>query len=93
MTAMEIKSAYLNALEPHVAAVCGIDPTQEYRIGNALYGLPDSGQIFYLHYNTTLIAEGYTISAFDNCLFYRITPTETAYIIVYVDDTFIFNNT
>jgi hypothetical protein len=32
------------------------------------------------------------MSAFDNCLFYRITPTETTYIIVYVDDTFIFNN-
>ena len=32
------------------------------------------------------------MSAFDNCLFYRITPTETTYVIVYVDDTFIFNN-
>ena len=32
------------------------------------------------------------MSAFDNCLFYRITPTETTYIIVYVDDTFIFSN-
>ena len=33
------------------------------------------------------------MSAFDNCLFYRITPTETTYIIVYVDDKFIFSNT
>ena len=33
------------------------------------------------------------MSAFDNCLFYRITETETTYIIVYVDDTFIFSNT
>ena len=33
------------------------------------------------------------MSAFDNCLFYRITPTETTYIFVYVDDTFIFSNT
>ncbi len=32
------------------------------------------------------------MSAFDNCLFYRITQTETTYIIVYVDDTFIFSN-
>ena len=30
--------------------------------------------------------------AFNNCLFYRITPTETTYIIVYVDDTFILSN-
>ena len=42
--------------------------------------------------STTLLAEGYLMSAFDNCLFYRITPTETTYIIVYVDDTFIFSN-
>ncbi len=32
------------------------------------------------------------MSAFDNCLFYRTTTTETTYIIVYVDDTFIFSN-
>ncbi len=32
------------------------------------------------------------MSAFDNCLFFRITATETTYIIVYVDDTFIFSN-
>ena len=32
------------------------------------------------------------MSAFDNCLFYRIAATETTYIIVYVDDTFIFSN-
>ena len=32
------------------------------------------------------------MSAFDNCLFYRTTATETTYIIVYVDDTFIFRN-
>ena len=32
------------------------------------------------------------MSAFDNCLLYRTTATETTYIIVYVDDTFIFSN-
>ena len=99
MATMDVKSAYLNAplpqdadwivtiLEHHIATACGLDPAQEYRIANALYGLPDSGRIFYLHYKTALLAEGYTMSAFDNCLFYCITPTETAYIIVYVDDT------
>jgi hypothetical protein len=30
--------------------------------------------------------------AFDNCFFYRINTAETTYIIVYVDDTFIFSN-
>jgi hypothetical protein len=100
MATMDVKSAYLNnaplpqdadwivtILEHHIATACGLDPAQEYRIANALYGLPDSGRIFYLHYKTALLAEGYTMSAFDNCLFYRITPTETTYIIVYVDDT------
>ena len=104
MATMDIKSAYLNAplpttadwivttLEPHIAEVCGLDPAQEYRIANALYGLPDSGRIFYQHYKAALLAEGYQMSAFGNCLFYRTTATETTYIIVYVDDTFIFSN-
>ena len=103
-TMMDIKSAYLNAavppeadwiittLEPHIAAVCGLDPAQEYRIANALYGLPDCGRSFYQPLKAALLAEGYHMSAFDNCLFYRTTATETTYIIVYVDDTFIFSN-
>ena len=86
MATMDIKSAYFNAalppdsdwiittLEPYIAKVCGLDPSTEYRICNALYGLPDSGRLFY------------------NCLFYRTTGTKTTYIIVYVDDTFIFSN-
>jgi hypothetical protein len=95
---MDIKSAYLNAdwivttLESHIAEVCGLDPAQEYRIANALYGLPDSGRLFSQHYKAALLVEGYRMSAFDNCLFYRTTATETTYIIVYVDDTFIFSN-
>ena len=72
--------------------MCGLDPAQEYSIANALYGLPDSSRLFYLHYKTALLAEGYPMSAYDNCLFYRITATETTYIIVYVDDTFILGN-
>ena len=87
MATMDINSAYLNAplpdeadwiittLEPHISEVCGLDPTQEYRIANALYGLPDSGRIFYLHYKAALTAEGYTMSQFDHCLFHKITAT------------------
>ena len=102
---MDIKLAYLNAalkpdadwivitLESYIAEVCGLNPAQEYRIVNALDGLPGSGRLFYIHYRIALLAEGYTMSAYDNCLFYRISPTETTYIIVYVDDTFIFSNT
>ena len=104
MDTMDIKSAYLNAdlppdadwiittLESHIAEVCGLDPSQKYRICKALYGLPDSGRLFYLHYKAALLTEEFSMSAFDNCLFYRTTATETTYIIVYVDDTFIFSN-
>ena len=88
---MDINPAYLNAalppdadwivttLEPHIAEVCGLDPAQEYRIANALYGLPDSGRLFYQYYKAAQLAEGYRMSAFDNCLFYRTTATEINY--------------
>ena len=104
MATMDIKCAYLNAplpdtsdwiiteIEPHIATICNLKPGQHYRIATALYGLPDSGAVFYRHYCAALTAEGYTISTYDACLFYRITPTETTYITVYVDDTFIFTN-
>ena len=69
-----------------------LDPAQENRIANALYGLPDSGRLFYQHYKAALLTEGYRMSTFDNCLFYHTAATETTYIIVYVDDTFIFSN-
>ena len=82
MATMDIKSAYLNAALPLEAD--WIVTT----LANALYGLPDSGRLFYQHYKAALLAEGYTMSAFDNCLFYKTTATETTYIIVYVDDTF-----
>ncbi len=83
MATMDIKSVYLNALlpttpdwivttlEPHIAEVYGLDPAQEYRIANALYGLPDSGRLFYQHYKAALLAGGCQMSAFDKCLFYR----------------------
>ena len=33
------------------------------------------------------------MSAFDNCLFYRNDPSETTYVLVYVNDTFVFLQT
>ena len=85
MATMDIKSAPLpttadwivTTLEPHIAEVFGLDPAQEYRIANALYGLPDSGHLFCQHYKAALLAEGYHVSAFDNCLFYRTIVIET----------------
>jgi len=104
MATMDIKTAYLNVklpldedwiitqIDPRIAKLCGLDPDQHYRIGTALYGLPDSGRRFYYHYKEALIEEGYGMSQSDQCLFYKVTSTETTYIIIYVDDTFIFSN-
>jgi len=39
-----------------------------------------------------LLAEGYNQSTNDPCLFYRLTSKEETYIIIHVDDTFIFTN-
>ncbi len=82
----------MTTIEPTIAAICKLDPQQHYRIATALYGLPDSGAIFYAHYRDALLSEQYRMSPLDPCLFYRTTDTETTYIIVYVDDTFIFTS-
>ena len=99
----DIKSAYLNVprpageipiltkLEPFVADICGLDPNQLYRIDKCLYGLPDSGRHFYRHYRDALVAEGYTMSKMDNCLFYKIAGEETTFVVLFVDDTLIFS--
>jgi len=104
MATMDIKTAYLNVrlpmnedwiitqIDPRIAKLCDLDPEQHYRIGTALYGLPDSGRRFYYHYKEALIEEGYGMSQSDQCLFFKLTSTETTYIIIYVDDTFIFSN-
>jgi len=78
-------------LEPFVADICGLDPNQLYRIDKCLYGLPDSGRHFYRHYRDALVAEGYTMSKMDNCLFYKIAGEETTFVVLFVDDTLIFS--
>ena len=101
---MDITAAYLQVpipseaqwivtrLEPFVARICGLDPDQMYKIDRYLYGLPDSGRAFYIHYKTALIEEGYNMSKMDPCLFYRIEGDETTYIMLFVDDTYIYSN-
>ena len=97
MATMDIKSAYLNApLPPEAEWIVtpyrhSVRPQHSPRISHRQRTLRSS-RIFYLHYKKALLAEGYIMSIFDNCLFYRVSPTETTYIIVYVDDTFIFSN-
>ena len=100
MATMNIKSAYLNApLPPPPRRRLDRDHTgTAYRLSvrpRPCTRIPHRKRtlrLFYLHYKTALLAEGYSMFAFDNCLFYRIAATETTYIIVYVDDTLIFSN-
>ena len=104
MFTTDLAYAYLNAtygedldpiitqLEPFVSDICGLPRGQRYRVRKYIYGLPDAGRAFYFLYKEKLIEEGYKMSNLDPCLFYRIDGTETTFVAVFVDDTFIFTN-
>jgi hypothetical protein len=101
---MDIKQAYLNVpipededwiiakLEPWIAEALSLDPNALYRVRRYIYGLPQSGRAFFEMYRAKLLKEGYTQSKMDSCLFYRLQDGEETYILLYVDDTFIFSN-
>jgi hypothetical protein len=76
-------------LEPHVAEALGLNPTATYRIKKYLYGLPDSGRAYYRAYSEHLIAEGYTRTLSDPCLFIKIANGHRTYVWIHVDDTFV----
>ena len=76
-------------IEPAVAAVCGLNPNQMYRIRKYLYGLPDAGKAYYEAYSSHLISNDYIRSKSDPCLFSKVTESERTYIVIHVDDTFI----
>ena len=76
-------------LPANVAAVCGLDPNQYYRIRKYLYGLPDSGRAYYKAYSTHLESYGYMRTISDPCLFVKITDNNRTYVFTHVDDTFV----
>ncbi len=80
-------------LDPIVAEVCELDPLQDYSLAMYLYGLPDASRAHYDAYSKHLKLNGYKVSAFDPCLFYCVNAQEQTYIVIHVDDTFIFSNT
>lgn len=97
-------AAYLNQIYPedaaaiylklprNVAEICGLDPDRVYRIKKYIYGLPDSGRAYYLAYREHLLANGYSSTMSDPCLFVRIVDSERTYIWFHVDDTFVASN-
>ena len=102
MATTDITAAYLQVpysksdpviitkLEENIAKICGLDPNQLFRINKYLYGLPNSGRAFYYHYRAALEKEGYRCSRIDPCLFIKAQNEEKVYIIIHVDDTFVF---
>jgi len=82
----------ITMLEKNVAEICGKDPMQLYRINKYIYGLPDSGRAFYYKYRDALEKEGYRCSKVDPCLFIRREGDDTTFIMIHVDDTFIFTS-
>ncbi len=88
----EQKPPLVLQLNDTIAEICDLPKGQFYRLDKYLYGLPDASRAYYEAYSRHLIANGYKKSTFDPCLFTRITDTETTYICIHVDDTFIFSN-
>ena len=76
-------------LPANVAEICGLDPTDNYRIRRYLYGLPDSGRAYYKAYSTHLANHGYQRTTADPCLFVKIINGKRTYVFTHVDDTFI----
>jgi hypothetical protein len=104
MGTADITSAYLQVdyphdavqiitqFEPKIAEICGLDARQKYQIKKCLYGLPDSGRQFYQLYKKHLEEEGFTCSRTEPCLFFKRDDTGLVYILIHVDDTFIFTD-
>ena len=65
---------------------------QLFRVRRYIYGLPDAGRAFYEQSKSKLQEEGYTMSEIDQCLFYRIQRNEETYIVIFVDDSFVYSN-
>lgn len=79
-------------LEKEVAEICNLNPNAIYKMLRYIYGLPDAGRAYYEAYSKHLVENGYSKSKLDLCLFIRVTATETTYIMIHVDDTFICSN-
>jgi hypothetical protein len=100
----DVKLAYLNCiypddadwivvyLEPWIADALGLERDQLFRVRRYIYGLPDAGRAFYKLFKSKLETEGYTMSQMNPCLFYRIQGDEETYIVIFVDDSFVYSN-
>ena len=78
-------------IDAKICEVCQLDPKQFYIIDKYIYGLPDSGKAYYEAIAKLLLEHHFIQSIVDNCLFYMLNELYQIYIIIYVDDTYIFS--
>ena len=78
-------------LEPLIAELCDLPVERYYLMNRYFYGLPEASRKYYIKYSEILQNGGYTKSTIDSCLFYKKSSSETTYLILHVDDTYIFS--
>ena len=99
---IDMKSAYLCQAYPQdvtplyvilprrVAEALNLNPDQTYRVLRYIYGLPDAGRAYYDAYSEHLLENGFSRTASDPCLFYKIHGSRRrVYVWIHVDDTLI----
>jgi len=81
-------------LRPDWSSFAGKGGTMCVRLKKALYGLKDSGKLWYNHISGVLTRAGFTAANQDNCLFKRNSGEKlTAMVLIYVDDLLIITKT
>ena len=63
------------------------------KLKRSLYGLPQASRCFWVEMDNHLLANGFTASAIDPCLYYKITTTSYTLIALIVDDMIVATNT
>lgn len=97
MKLVDAITAYLNSklAEPlHMQAPKGYETELGYcwLLLNALYGLKQSGRLWYQTLTTFFKESGYFQSKADPCVFFKVFKSGPVYIAIYVDDLPIFGN-
>ena len=71
---IDAKSAYLCQAYPQDVTPLYVilNPDQTYRVLPYIYGLPDAGRAYYDAYSEHLLENGFSRTASDPCLFYKI---------------------
>jgi hypothetical protein len=76
--------------DKRVAAICGLDPKQNYRVVKYIYGIPDAGKAYFDAYRALLLSKGYIQSKLDPCLFMKFEKNgQVTYAWIHVDDTWV----